>query len=90
MQSYILTAFGADQPGLVSSLSGLIQENGGNIEESRMLKMGNQFVMNVLISLSDTEAQKLKMTIISDQTMQIQMLKNLNFQELIMKELYIH
>jgi len=73
MQSYILTAFGADQPGLVSNLSGLIQENGGNIEESRMLKMGNQFVMNVLISLSNTESQKLKMTIKSDKTMQIQM-----------------
>lgn len=73
MQSYILTAFGADQPGLVSNLSGLIQENGGNIEESRMLKMGNQFVMTVLISLSDTEAHELKMTIISNQSMQIQM-----------------
>ena len=31
MQSYILTAFGVDQPGLVSTLSGIIQDKGGFI-----------------------------------------------------------
>jgi glycine cleavage system transcriptional repressor len=60
MQSFILTAFGSDQPGLVSSLTGLIQENGGNIEESRMIKMGNQFVMTVLITLTEDEVNNLK------------------------------
>ena len=73
MQSYILTAFGADQPGLVSTLSGLIQDNGGNIEESRMLKMGNQFVMTVLISLSEVEADNLKSNLSSNNSLQIQM-----------------
>jgi glycine cleavage system transcriptional repressor len=73
MQSYILTAFGADQPGLVSTLSGLIQENGGNIEESRMLKMGNQFVMTVLISLTEIESQKLKSNLKNYKSLQIQM-----------------
>jgi len=73
MQSYILTAFGADQPGLVSTLSGLIQDNGGNIEESRMLKMGNQFVMTVLISLSEVEAENLKSNLDSKKSLKIQM-----------------
>ena len=73
MQSYILTAFGADQPGLVSTVSGLIQDNGGNIEESRMLKMGNQFVMTVLISLSEVEADNLKSNLSSNNSLQIQM-----------------
>lgn len=72
MQSYILTAFGADQPGLVSTLSGLIQENGGNIEESRMLKMGNQFVMTVLISLTEVESQKLKLNLKNYKSLQVQ------------------
>ena len=73
MQSYILTAFGADQPGLVSTLSGFIQDNGGNIEESRMLKMGNQFVMTVLISLSEVEAENLKSNLDSKKSLKIQM-----------------
>ena len=73
MQSYILTAFGADQPGLVSTLSGLIQDNGGNIEESRMMKMGKQFVMTVLISLSEVEAENLKSNLNSNNSLQIQM-----------------
>ena len=73
MQSYILTAFGADQPGLVSILSGLIQDYGGNIEESRMLKMGNQFVMTILISLSVVEAENLKSNLDTNNSLQIQM-----------------
>jgi len=72
MQSFILTAFGSDQPGLVSSLSGLIQENGGNIEESRMLKMGDQFVMTILISLTKNEVINLKSNLSSLSSLHVQ------------------
>ena len=72
MQSFILTAFGADQPGLVSLLTGLIQENGGNIEESRMLKMGNQFVMTVLITLTKDEVNNLKTNLSSLSSLHVQ------------------
>ena len=72
MQSYILTAFGLDQPGLISTLSGLIQNNEGNIEESRMLKMGDQFVMTILISISQTNLINLKSNINKNNTLQIQ------------------
>ncbi|MBC8197513.1 MAG: hypothetical protein H8E60_06475 [Candidatus Marinimicrobia bacterium] len=72
MQSFILTAFGADQPGLVSSLTGLIQENGGNIEESRMMKMGNQFVMTVLITLTKDEVNNLKTNLSSLSSLHVQ------------------
>jgi len=72
MQSFILTAFGDDQPGLVSSLTGLIQENGGNIEESRMMKMGNQFVMTVLITLTKDEVNNLKTNLSSLSSLHVQ------------------
>lgn len=72
MQSFILTAFGSDQPGLVSSLTGLIQENGGNIEESRMMKMGNQFVMTVLITLTKDEVNNLKTNLSSLSSLHVQ------------------
>lgn len=72
MLSYILTAFGSDQPGLVSTLSGLIKDSGGNIEESRMLKMGNQFVMAVLISLTEAESYKFKSKITEFEYLNIQ------------------
>lgn len=59
MISLILTAFGIDQPGLISLLSGIVAECDGNIEESRMLRMGEDFVMVILISLP--EGKKLKL-----------------------------
>ncbi|MAJ43380.1 MAG: hypothetical protein CMF96_01365 [Candidatus Marinimicrobia bacterium] len=75
MQSYILTAFGADKPGLVSTLSGLIENNGGNIEESKMVKMGNQFVMIILISLSNLEAMNLKLNLNKNINLQAQIIQ---------------
>ena len=72
MKSFILTAFGSDQPGLVSIFSGLIKENGGNIEESRMTKMGNQFVMTVLITLLKAESINLKSQITNHALLHIQ------------------
>ena len=59
MISLILTAFGIDQPGLISSLSGIVGNCDGNIEESRMLRMGDDFVMVVLITLPNNQKQKL-------------------------------
>ena len=72
MVSFILTAFGPDQPGLVSLLSGLIQENGGNIEKSQMTKMSNQFVMTALITLSEEESINLKSQITNHELLHIQ------------------
>lgn len=60
MISLILTAFGIDQPGLISSLSGIVADCDGNIEESRMLRMGEDFVMVVLISIPNNQRQKLE------------------------------
>ena len=49
----ILTAIGADRPGLVDEVSQFIFERGGNIEDSRMVNLRGQFAMMVLIGGSD-------------------------------------
>ena len=60
MKSLILTAFGRNQPGLISLLSGIVAGFDGNIEESRMLRMGEDFVMVILITISERNKQKLE------------------------------
>ena len=72
MISYILTAFGSDQPGIVSALSGLIKQNGGNIEISKMTKMGDQFVMTLLITLTKTESDNIISKIKNNNILNIQ------------------
>ena len=51
MKKIIISAIGSDQPGIVSTLSGIINSHGGNIEESRMTILGADFVVIMLISV---------------------------------------
>jgi|SRR5581483_10917310 len=53
MQHAILTAIGADRPGLVEEVSQFIFEHGGNIEDSRMVNLRGQFAMMVLLGARD-------------------------------------
>jgi glycine cleavage system transcriptional repressor len=50
MPHAILTALGADRPGLVDEVSRFIFERGGNLEDSRMVNLRGQFAMMLLIS----------------------------------------
>ena len=56
----ILTAIGADRPGLVDEVSQFIFERGGNIEDSRMVNLRGQFAMMVLIGGSDASLRKVE------------------------------
>ncbi len=50
MKEYaVLTAVGADRPGLVDSVSKFILDQGCNIEDSRMAVLGGEFAMLILI-----------------------------------------
>jgi glycine cleavage system transcriptional repressor len=46
----VISAIGADRPGLVDRISALIHEAGGNIEESRMAILGGDFALILLFS----------------------------------------
>jgi glycine cleavage system transcriptional repressor len=52
MDYIIISAFGSDKPGIVSHLTGAITSHGGNIEESRMVKLGTDFTTMILASVS--------------------------------------
>lgn len=46
----ILSAIGADRPGLVDEVSSFIFQRGGNIGDSRMVNLRGQFAMMLLVS----------------------------------------
>jgi glycine cleavage system transcriptional repressor len=46
----VLTAIGADRPGLVDEVSRFIVERGGNLEDSRMVNLHGQFAMMILVA----------------------------------------
>ena len=52
MINLIITAIGSDRPGIVSELSGIITTHGGNVEESRMSRLGSDFAIIMLVSVS--------------------------------------
>lgn len=49
-QLIVLSAIGNDRSGVVNDISKVILDCGGNIEESRMSALGNEFAMLLLIS----------------------------------------
>jgi len=55
----VLSALGADQPGLVNQISQHILELGLNIEDSRMSVLGGEFAFMLLISGEEAELNKL-------------------------------
>jgi len=54
---YALSAIGQDRPGIVADVAGLIYECGGNLEDSSMTLLGNQFALLILLSGSGEEFQ---------------------------------
>jgi glycine cleavage system transcriptional repressor len=58
-QHIILTAIGADRPGLVDEVTEFIFQRGGNLEDSRMVNLRGQFAMMVLIGADRAAAEKI-------------------------------
>ena len=59
MASVVLTVIGDDRPGLVDSLAAVIDEHGGNWEESRMAHLANKFAGILLVRVADAKADQL-------------------------------
>jgi glycine cleavage system regulatory protein len=58
--SYIVTFIGDDRPGLVESVSRVIEQAGGNWHESRLSQLGGKFAGLVLVSLPATSGDALQ------------------------------
>lgn len=46
----VLTAIGPDRPGLVNSLAAFVARRSGNIEDTRMAKLGGEFAVLMLVT----------------------------------------
>jgi glycine cleavage system transcriptional repressor len=52
---YILTAFGKDRPGVVADVSRIIYEIGGNLEDSTMTRLVDEFAIILLFSVHEPD-----------------------------------
>jgi glycine cleavage system transcriptional repressor len=50
---YIMTAFGKDRPGIVADVTGVLYENGCNLEDTTMSMLSDEFTLNLLFSSND-------------------------------------
>lgn len=58
-KNIVLTLTGRDKVGIVDNVTRLIAKRDGNVESSRMARLGGEFAMLMLISLSESELPKL-------------------------------
>jgi glycine cleavage system transcriptional repressor len=56
----VLTAIGADRPGLVDEVTRFLLERDGNLEDSRMVNLHGQFAMMMLIAGPDDIVDRLR------------------------------
>lgn len=50
-RNFILTLTGPDRIGIVDEVTGLLLERGGNVETSRMARLGGEFAVLMLVSM---------------------------------------
>jgi glycine cleavage system transcriptional repressor len=56
----VLTAVGADRPGLVDEVASFVVERGGNVADSRMINLHGQFAMVMLVGGGDETMARLR------------------------------
>ncbi|HEV2809305.1 MAG TPA: ACT domain-containing protein [Acidimicrobiales bacterium] len=55
MARVAVTAFGADRPGMVAGVTGVLMDHGGNLEDSAMTILGGHFAMMLLVEIPDDQ-----------------------------------
>ena len=58
-KNIVLTLTGRDKIGIVKNVTNVIVKRGGNVESSRMARLGGEFAMLMLLALTDKEFVKL-------------------------------
>ena len=54
-QRFIMTAFGQDRPGIVADVTGILYENGCNLEDTSMTLLAGEFTLILLFSASSAD-----------------------------------
>jgi glycine cleavage system transcriptional repressor len=52
-KNFVLTVTGPDRIGIVERVTGLLFEHGGNVETSRMARLGGEFAILMLVSMPE-------------------------------------
>ena len=63
MNSLIISAVGSDRSGIVSEISDIITSHGGNVEESRMSRLGSDFAIIMLVSVDPDWVESLEVAL---------------------------
>lgn len=53
--NFVLALTGPDRMGIVDEVMGLLLERGGNVETSRMARLGGEFAVLMLVSMPSEE-----------------------------------
>ena len=59
MKHLIIKGIGPDKPGIVAAISGMVTSNNGNIEESRMIRLGSEFSIIMMVEISEDSLSNL-------------------------------
>jgi glycine cleavage system transcriptional repressor len=54
-----VTALGADRPGIVAAVTGVLMRHGGNLEDTAMTNLGGHFAMMLVVEVPDGESAEL-------------------------------
>src|SRR5204862_1040248 len=60
MARFVVTAVGADRPGIVAAVTGVLMDVGGNLEDTEMAVLGGQFAMMLVVAAPDASAASLE------------------------------
>lgn len=55
MHHVAVTALGADRPGIVAAVTGVLVRHGGNLEDTAMTNLGGHFAMMLVVEVPDDE-----------------------------------
>src|SRR3954471_21065383 len=58
-RNFVLTLTGPDRIGIVDEVTGLLLDRGGNVETSRMARLGGEFAVLMLVSMPSDQAARL-------------------------------
>ena len=56
MPHVAVTALGADRPGIVAAVTGVLMRHGGNLEDTAMTNLGGHFAMMLVVEVPDDES----------------------------------
>lgn len=62
-QYLVLTAVGADRPGIVAELTAAVAARGANVADSRMAVLGGEFALMMLVAAAEADLQLVRATL---------------------------